>query len=250
MLSNNQIKKYTSLKNKKYREKYGLFIIERYKMVEEALKSDYEIEVIIISEDFLQKHKDLPSDLLFETSQSNLAKISSMKTAPDILAVLKKKNKTTAALPKGATILIDNIQNPGNLGTIIRTAHWFGIQNIVCSKDSVDMYNEKVLQASMGAFFKMNVSYQDLNRLIPELQKQNRKILGTFLEGESIYDYKFNEDDIFVLGNEGKGISSEIEKLIDKKITIPTPLKDNKTESLNIAIAGAVVCAERARQLI
>jgi len=249
LLSNNQIKKYTALKNKKYREKYGLFIIERYKMLEEALKSDYEIEAIITTVSALVKYKDLPNRFVFETSETILSKISSMKTAPDILAILKKKDSKTIISSDDSILLIDDIQNPGNLGTIIRTAHWFGIQHIVCSKNSVDVYNEKVLQASMGAFFKIKVSYQDLEQLIPNLQKNGRRILGAFLEGESIYTYKFDKKDVFVLGNEGKGISLEISKSIDKKITIPTPLQKNKTESLNIAISGAVVCAERARQL-
>jgi len=101
----------------------------------------------------------------------------------------------------------------------------------------------------MGAFFKMNISYQDLKNVIPQLQKQGRRVLGTFLEGASIYEYQWRGNDVFVLGNEGNGISEEIARLVDKKITIPTPLQNNKTESLNIAIAGAVVCAERARQL-
>jgi TrmH family RNA methyltransferase len=169
-----------------------------------------------------------------------------MKTSTDVIAIVKlPKPKLVEKTPK--TILIDTIQDPGNLGTIIRAAHWFGFNQIICSDNSVDLFNYKVIQASMGAVFKIKVSYVNLENFIPQLQDNGFRILGTFMSGASIYDFKFSNNDIFILGNEGRGISTKIEKLIDQKITIPSFAKGDKTESLNISIAGAVICSEMAK---
>ena len=251
-MTNNELKIFASLKHKKFRQEQGLFLVEGYKSIEELLKSNMEIERIIGSEKALQKLTDLDLDLehlVIEPANSkSLQRISNMKSAADLIAIVHVPKAIKHQISKGS-ILIDNIQDPGNLGTIIRTAHWFGFKQIICSKNSVDVFNHKVIQASMGALFKMQVSYADLEQVIPDFQQQNFNILGTFMEGESIYNSSFSDKDIFVLGNEGQGISQTVEALVDKKITIPNFSQGERTESLNISIAGAVVCSEIARQL-
>ena len=246
MITNQELKIFSSLKHKKHRQEHGLFLVEGFKTVEELLKSDFEIVKIIGSEKAIS---NLHADALHFSEQVNLKtlqRISNMKSASDLIAVVHIPKANNFPIIRHS-ILIDNIQDPGNLGTIIRTAHWFGFEQIICSENSVDLYNHKVIQASMGAVFKLKVSYDNLEQLIPNLQKQNFRILGTFMEGESIYDFDFAKKDIFILGNEGKGISESIEKLIDQKITIPNFSKGDFTESLNISIAGAVVCSEMAK---
>jgi len=245
-MTNNELKIYASLKQKKNRLEHGLFLVEGYKTIEELLKSDLEVVKILGSEKALQQLVSRTQEYTEQVNSKTLQRISNMKTASDLIAVVRLPKPQSPDL-MGQTILIDEIQDPGNLGTIIRTAHWFGFKQIICSEDSVDLYNWKVIQASMGAVFKLKVSYANLEQIIPNFQQKSLRVLGTFMEGESIYDFSFTKNDIFVLGNEGKGISEKIEKLIDQKITIPNFIQDNKTESLNISIAGAVVCSEMAR---
>ncbi len=247
-MTNNELKIFASLKHKKFRQEHGLFLVEGYKTIDELLKSGLELFRILGSEKALKK---LDNNVLKITEQVNsktLQRISNMKSASDLIAVVK--------LPKledydcvGKTILIDDIQDPGNLGTIIRTAHWFGFNQIICSHNSVDLFNYKVIQASMGAAFKLKVSYANLEEVIPEFQKNHLRILGTFMKGESIYNFKFTEKDAFILGNEGKGISETVEELIDQKITIPNFSKGDLTESLNISIAGAVICSQMVKSI-
>ena len=248
-MTNSELKIYTSLKHKKFRQEHGLFLVEGFKSIEELLKSDLEIVKILGSEKALQQLDFLAQEYSEQVNSKTLQRISNMKTSSDLIAIARLPK---AQKPKliGQSILIDDIQNPGNLGTIIRTAHWFGFNQIICSENSVDLYNHKVIQASMGAVFKLDISYTKLEQIIPEMQKKGIRILGTFMEGEAIYDFKFTDKDVFILGNEGHGISESITELIDKKITIPNFSKGEKTESLNISIAATVVCSEMARRFI
>ncbi len=247
-MTNNELKIYASLKHKKFRITHGLFLVEGHKTIEELAKSHLEIVRILGSENALHKIDKRLLELSEQVNSKTLQRVSNMKTASDLIAVVR--------LPQlldyncvGKTILIDDIQDPGNLGTIIRTAHWFGFNQIICSEKSVDLFNYKVIQASMGAVFKLKVSYANLESVITEFQQKKLRILGTFMEGESIYEFKFTDKDVFVLGNEGRGISTIIEKLVDEKITIPNFSKGDLTESLNISIAGAVVCSEMAKKI-
>ncbi len=249
MISNQELKIFSSLKHKKYRQEHGLFLVEGFKTIEELLISDLKIAYLLGSEQALSEADFLNLDFSQIVNSKTLQRISNMKSASDLIAVVRIPDVEIIPVTRNS-ILIDDIQDPGNLGTIIRTAHWFGFEQIICSKNSVDIYNHKVIQASMGAVFKLKVSYDNLEQLIPNLQKQKFRILGTFMEGESIYDYNFSNKDLFILGNEGKGISSAITKLIDQKITIPNFSKGDTTESLNISIAGAVVCSEMAKNLL
>ena len=248
-MTNNELKKYASLKHKKFRYEHGLFLVEGYKTIEELLKSDLEIVKILGSEKALQQLDTKAQTYTEQVSSKVLQRISNMKTASALIAVVRLPDIAEQPDVIPQTILIDDIQDPGNLGTIIRTAHWFGFKQIVCSSNSVDLYNWKVIQSSMGAVFKLKVLYGDLEQFIPRCQEQKFRILGTFMEGESIYNFKFTKKDIFVLGNEGKGISSSIEALINQKITIPHFSTGEHTESLNISIAGAVICSEMAKNL-
>ena len=249
MITNQELKTFSSLKHKKHRQEHGLFLVEGFKTIEELLKSDLEPLYLLGSEQALKESNFLDFEFSRITNSKALQRISNMKSASDIIAVVHIPKSKNISVSK-SSILIDDIQDPGNLGTIIRTAHWFGFEQVICSENSVDLYNHKVIQASMGAVFKLRVSYSNLEQLIPNLQKQNFRILGTFMEGKSIYDFDFSEKDIFILGNEGKGISKSIEKLIDQKITIPNFSQGDKTESLNISIAGAVICSEMAKRLL
>jgi TrmH family RNA methyltransferase len=155
------------------------------------------------------------------------------------------------SLKNKLTMCVDDIQDPGNLGTIIRICDWFGIENLICSNNSADLYNPKVIQASMGAFLRVKVFYQNLEEFIPEYSKiTSHPSIGTFLEGEDIYKTDLPKSALVVLGNEGKGISAEVEKLLDSKVFIPPYLQTQKhAESLNISTAAAVVCSEFRRRM-
>ncbi len=249
MLSKNEIKTIASLKRKSQRLATQSFVVEGYKMLEELLKSDYHIIKIIAQHSADDGLKcDIPTSVDYEEVNANtMSRISQMKHTAPVLAwveIPKKKPILNTALK---SLMVDAIQDPGNLGTIIRTAHWFGFQQIVLSPDSVDLYNHKVIQASMGAVFKMSVVYMDLAQAIQDFKDKGSRVLGTYLEGQSIYDFTFEAQDVFVLGNEGHGISASLEPLMSDKIHIPNFALGLPSESLNIASAGAVICSEMAR---
>jgi len=248
-MTNNELKIYTSLKHKKNRQLHGLFLVEGHKTIEELVKSNLKVKKIIGSEKSINKLDSHTLRIAEAVNPKTLQRISNMKSASDLIAIVEIPTPEKYDFI-GKTILIDDIQDPGNLGTIIRTAHWFGFNQIICSENSVDLFNYKVIQASMGAVFKIKVSYYNLQNIIPKLQEKQLRILGTFMEGESIYDFNFSEGDIFILGNEGQGISQAVEQLIDQKITIPNFSQGDQTESLNISIAGAVVCSQMAQKLV
>jgi TrmH family RNA methyltransferase len=247
MISQQQIKTYASLKQKKFRNEHQLFLVEGRKSVEELLKSDFQLLHLIGKEESVEAfaRQGIPVDVV---NSKTLDRISTLKTASDIIAVVEMPQHALDVNFEGKSILIDDIQDPGNLGTIIRTAHWFGFEQIICSENSVDLYNSKVIQASMGAIFKLPVLYRNLQTLIQEYHSKDIRVLGTFLEGKSVYEYQYKNNDVFVLGNEGKGISEPIESLIKEKVSIPIFSVGIPTESLNIASAAAVVCSEMARR--
>lgn len=235
-LSKNKIKWIRSLQQKKFREELGLFIVEGEKMVTEAL------ETCLDDIQFLCHTKDSSIALnnpSFETTlatDEELKAISSLKNPNKSLAVLKipaKKEITTEF-----RIALDGIQDPGNMGTILRLADWFDVKEIICSKDTVDIYNPKVVQASMGAIFRINVVYCDL---ADYLSKTCQPIYGALLEGENIYQKKIEPKGILILGNEGNGISKPIISLVNEPITIP---RFGKAESLNVSVATGILLSE------
>jgi TrmH family RNA methyltransferase len=242
MLSKSQISLFKSLQHKKFRNVHGLFVAEGFKSVAEFIASGYPIQTVYHTDAAAPKLLKLSAKINFqETSLNDLAKISSLTTPQEVIALIKVPQWPTlnAALLKNKyALVLDGVQDPGNMGTIIRTADWFGITHIICSDDSVDVYNPKVVQATMGSLARVNVYYADLQLAIPQLKIP---VYGALLNGQNIYTTSFNTEGLIVMGNEGNGIRPEIQKLIDTPITIPGA---GATESLNVAIAAAIFCSE------
>lgn len=243
MLSKNRISQIRKLHAKKFREESGLFLVEGYKCVEMLCNSDFTVEEIFATESALRDNLWLQQRQVTLTDTEEMSRISTMQTPPELLAIAQQK-QPPGEIPNEAPILaLDHIADPGNLGTLIRTADWFDIRHIVCSPDCVELYNPKTIQATMGSFTHVSV-YR--TPLAPFLQREStrRRILGTFLNGESIHGFAFTNHDIVVIGNESNGISEEVAKTVTHRLTIPSPAKGRATaESLNAAVAAAVVIA-------
>jgi len=245
MLSKSQIILLKSLQHKKDRLAHGLFLVEGYKSVTEFINSHYQIEAIYHAASFDPKVLKLSQKInLYNISVTDIQKISSLKTPQEIAALVKIPNLpalNNAQLKQKFSLVLDGIQDPGNMGTIIRTADWFDISNIICSEDTVDAYNPKVVQASMGSLSRIRVYYTDLAVLLPKI---GLPIFGAMLNGENIYRTNFGGEGLIVMGNEGNGLRPEIERLINKAVTIP---RAGSAESLNVAIAAAIFCSEISR---
>ena len=239
MFTKNQAKLIKSLHEKKNRVELGLFLVEGEKSVLELLKSDFEIELLLATTEFFDSYGDeiREKSKTFEiVNQFELEKIGTFETNDSAIALVKQKTNKSPDIKKDEMVLaLDEIKDPGNLGTIIRIADWYGVKNIVATKETVDFYNPKVIAATKGSFTRVNIFYTDLNDF---LSKTKMPILGAFLNGENIHETKFPSGGILVMGNESNGINQEIEKMITKKITIPTY---GKAESLNVAIATAII---------
>ncbi len=236
MISKNQAKLIKSLQNKKDRNELGLFLVEGAKSVQELLKSDFEIDFILGTGVFLENNRNLIKDTRFEIlSPDELQKVSSFETNDSALAVVMQKTKINFEIGNEIIIALDEIKDPGNLGTIIRTADWYGIKNIVLSENSVDFYNPKVISGTMGSFTRINVFYTNLNEF---LEKQKVPVFGAYLDGKNIHETQFPAIGILLMGNESKGISPDLEKFVTNKITIP---KFGSAESLNVGIATAII---------
>lgn len=236
MLSKNQIKLIKQLNQKKYRKKHRLFFAEGIKTVKELLASDFRVKALYTTGDFLFTDEE-KTQLI---SERELKKISSLKTPQLVLGVF---HIPEVALNKSAemSLVLDGIRDPGNLGTIIRLCDWFGIKQLVCSQDTVDCYNPKTIQATMGSLTRVNIIYTDL---ITYLEENRQPVFGTFMDGEIIYDQHLPKNSVIVMGNEANGISPEIEQLISYKVTIPQFGKKSLTESLNVATATGIVLNE------
>ncbi|MCG2609952.1 RNA methyltransferase [Flavobacterium sp. SM15] len=237
MLSKNQTKLITSLQQKKYRKLHGLFLAEGIKVIQELLHSNFELFHLYVTETIFE---EVPKEKRTLVSDSDLKKISALTTANNCLALFK----TPEVLPveqKGIVVALDDIRDPGNLGTILRLCDWFGINHVVCSLETVDVFNPKVVQATMGSLTRVNVVYTDLNKF---LEKTKLPVYGTFMDGENIYKSELPENALIVMGNEANGISSEIEKLSTNRIAIPRFGNLQQTESLNVATATAIILSE------
>lgn len=246
MVSKSQISFLKSLQQKKHRKEHGLFLVEGLKSVSDFLQSNfYTIKTIYHTPNSAPKMLKVSGNIkLQEVSAQELEKISSLNTPQEIIALVEIPNQTELNMQNLAgkfTLILDNVQDPGNLGTIIRTADWFGISQIICSLDTVDTYNPKVVQATMGSLSRIDVHYSNILLLLPKI---NQPIFGAMLDGENIYQTDFGNEGLILLGNEGNGIRPEIEQLISKKITIP---RTGNAESLNVAIAAAIFCNEISR---
>jgi len=254
MLSKNKAKLIISLQKKKERDLEGLYVIEGDKLVREFLSAGVKPNILVAKPEFL---KSLPSDILnnavdvTEASYEELKLISFLKTPHNALAVvpIPKTIMNADEIYLNLSAALDFVQDPGNLGTIIRAAAWFGIKNIICSDNCVDLYNPKVIQATMGAILHVNVFYSDLNDLLKKAREKRISVFGTLLEGTSIYEQELDEKGIILLGNESKGISEELKQYITKKIKIPgANSATTGIESLNVSMAAAVVFSEFMRR--
>lgn len=236
MLTKNAMKIITSLGSKKYRQKYNLFVVEGVKNVKEVLKSNITVKELYTTNQNFDAKINLPVHYL---SPNELKKISFLSTPNECLAVCEIPPQRSIAPIKGLTLVLDTINDPGNLGTIIRLADWFGITQIICSKETVDVYNPKVIMSTMGSFARVAVHYTDILEVI---ENYKFPILGTFMEGESIFQFPFPENAMLVMGSEAHGISKAVEDKITNKISIPAIGK--QTESLNVAMATSIIVGE------
>ncbi len=251
MLSNNRISFVKSLQQKKYRAEEGLFVAEGDKLVREYLQSGFEVDSVYASTDWLQRNGTLikqPTESA-GVAEKDLTRMSSLVNASEVLAVVKipQYNIETTDLEKGLVLVLDGIRDPGNLGTIIRTADWFGVQHILASEDTAEHWNPKVVQASMGSLTRVKIVNRNLEEFFTELKSEN--VFGTFMDGENVYTSELPKNGLIVIGNEANGIRDATEKFISRKLTIPSfSLGSHKAESLNAAIATALVLAEFRRR--
>ena len=239
MITKNQIKYINSLQQKKFRVENQSFIVEGAKSVLELLKSDFKIEMLFVTDEFFAENENVLQNLPIQeeiANQADLEKAGSFSSNNAALAIVKtKENEKLLVQDHEFALILDDIRDPGNLGTIIRVADWYGIHKIICSHSTVDFYNPKVISATMGSFTRSNLYYTDLGSFI---KNQSVNVYGTLLDGDNIHKTKFSESGYIVIGNEANGISQSIEKLITHKITIP---RFGQAESLNAGIATAVV---------
>ena len=237
MLSKNQIKLIQKLHQKKYRNELNLFIVEGKKSINEFLQAGYTPQLLIATEAFTAS---VPQHLITPVSKDELRKVSTLQNPDEGLAVFEQP-KHKGILQEGVIVALDNVQDPGNLGTIIRLCDWFGVETLLCNIQTVDCYNPKVVQATMGSLTRVAVHYLDLAAF---LTTADLPVYTMDLEGENLYTATFPKDCILILGNEANGISSEVRALSNEVITIPRFGKHQRTESLNVAMAGAIILSE------
>ena len=248
MLSKNKIKYIRSLELKKNRKEEGVFVAEGHKLVGDLL-GHFPCKLLIALPSWLQKNTYIIADEVIEVSFDELSRASLLKNPQDVLAVFDQPIYETSieVMNQSLCLALDDIQDPGNLGTIIRLADWFGIEHIFCSYGTVDVYNPKVVQATMGALARVKIHYCNIVALISSMK--NIPIYGTFLDGNNIYEETLSNNGLIVMGNEGNGVSEEVSRLINKRLYIPNyPSSRETSESLNVAIATAVTCAEFRRR--
>lgn len=243
MISKNKISEIKKLSQKKFREETGLFLVEGTKSVCDLLRSQIPVKELFATNPWLLEHeRELTAVNAVEVSDNELERISALTTPQQVLVVARIPHQDISQISYDIPILaLDGIRDPGNLGTIVRTADWFGFQQVVCSPDCVELTNPKTIQATMGSFTRMKVFYTDLEKFLHS-PKIKGTIYGTFMQGDAIQHVDFQKNDILIIGNEGKGISPEIEKCVQRKIHIPSyACHADHAESLNASIAAAVV---------
>jgi RNA methyltransferase, TrmH family len=243
MLSKTQVKYIQSLFHKKFREEYGQYIVEGPKMAEEAIAlSSPDILNIYACNDWIERNADIHSDLaqkVTEVSNAEMGKISSLHTSSNSLVVLRKPVLQAPAIWKGLTLLLDGIQDPGNLGTIIRTAAWFGVEHVICGTGTADCYNPKVIQSTMGSIFRMKIFYEDLNSFLA--MNSSIPVLAASLEGQPLKRDEKWDHAFVVIGNESQGIQDAVLRKAVRNILIPG---SGRAESLNVAVATGVILYE------
>ena len=234
MISRNDIKYIQSLCHKKFRQQEDLFIAEGPKVVDELLQSEYWVKNIYATSDWIthNTHKKVAA---VEISEIELSRISALQTPHQVLAVVERKQPGTASVNTQWTLVLDGLQDPGNLGTIIRIADWFGIKNIICSEDTAELYNPKVIQSTMGSFVRVNLRYEPLSAV---LEKAGVAVYGAVLNGENVYASGKKKEGILIIGNEGKGMRNELLPFVTHPVTIP---RIGGAESLNAGVATGII---------
>lgn len=252
MVSKNKLKLIRSLELKKHRNEQKLFVAEGNKLVEDLLPA-FDCELIIAKTSWMATQGDIAAKELLIAEEDDIRKASLLKNPQDVIAVFHQPEWSLSEVePNNQLILaLDSVQDPGNLGTIIRLADWFGIEHIVCSPDTTDVFNPKVIQATMGALAHVKIHYTELEAYLLQQKDIEIPIYGTFLDGEDIYGKELNETGIIIMGNEGNGIRSSVETLVNEKLYIPNyPAGRETSESLNVAMATAIICAEFRRRTV
>ena len=235
MITKNQIKFIKSLSLKKNRQKEQLFIAEGEKIVAELLNSNFEFHEILATNEWILKNTDIRAIKVYN---SELDRISNLKSANNVLAIVKIKQENLS-VTDGLTLVLDDINDPGNLGTIIRMCDWFGVKQLVCSKSTVDCFNPKVVQSAMGSLFRVPIIYTDLEEYVT---KVDTPIYGAFMDGENVRNVKVPESVHLIMGNEANGISEEIDNLITDKVAIKNI--GSSAQSLNVAVATSILLHE------
>ena len=246
MISKNQIKYVHQLELKKFRKQEGLFIAEGHKVVGDLLKAGYTPKQLYATADWIAAN---PVAGAVEVTNDELTKLSLQQHPQQVLALfpIPQSQPNLSTLNSNLSILLDNVQDPGNLGTIIRIADWFGIDTIFCSEGTVDAWNPKVVQATMGSIARVHLIYIDTMQLLESLHK-DFPVYGTFLDGENIYTQELSQQGLIVMGNEGNGISDAVRARVTHKLLIPDFHKGPTADSLNVAIATAITCSEFRRR--
>lgn len=248
-ISKNQLKYIHSLEQKKYRKQEKAFLAEGPKLVQELL-GHYPCLLLVATPGWLSTQTTLPRCEVLTVTEDELTRISLLKTPQQVLAVFRQPldKWDIGIIDRELCLALDGVQDPGNLGTIVRIADWFGIRHIFCSPDTADIYNPKAVQATMGGMARVKLHYTPLPLLVSELDK-DVPVYGTFLDGQNLYTQPLDNRGLLVMGNEGKGISPELKTLINRRLYIPNyPAGQDTTESLNVAVATAIACAEFRRQ--
>lgn len=252
MLSSNKIKFINALKIKKNRAENGLFIAEGPKVVSDLISNQYPVSELFATSAYIENNQVLLSEkkiTLTEITEKELGRISALTTPNQVLALCKIKEHTLdlKELLSQWSFVLDGINDPGNLGTIIRIAHWFSIKNIICSQDTVDVYNSKTVQSTMGSLAFVKVIYTDLATFLNQVDTKV-PVLGTFMKSKSIYDVDLKKQGLIVFGSESHGISKEIEKNISLKVSIPSTHCASHPDSLNVAVSAGIIAAELQRK--
>lgn len=234
MITNSEIKQIRSLREKKFRDESGLFVVEGEKMVSEALQSGLEVVSVYRAE---------------EIGMKAMERISLLSTPSPVLALVRKPDHGPVNLEKRLYLALDSVRDPGNMGTIIRIADWFGIDTVFASDDTVDVYNPKVVQATMGGIFRCKIIYTDIPALCRKFRAGGMNVYGTFLDGTDIYSSPIDREGLVVMGNESNGISAEVAAEVNSKLFIPRG-PGSRAESLNVAVATAVTLAEFNRRAL
>jgi TrmH family RNA methyltransferase len=249
MISKNQLKYVRQLEQKKYRKREGLFVAEGVKVVNDLLLR-YQPKMLFATHEYLETHP--LQNATFETievSTDELTRLSFLQHPQQVLALfpIPTINYNLSTTDSQLSLALDGVQDPGNLGTIIRIADWFGIENIYCSEDTVDAWNPKVVQATMGSISRVNLIYIDLLQMLDNLPS-DFPVYGTFLDGKNIYEESLSQEGLVIMGNEGNGISDAVRSRVNRRLLIPDFHQGETADSLNVAIATAITCSEFRRR--